>query len=129
MRSDNFFIRALASLLVGISAPGSVFAASHFGANPGYWLIAIPISVLIAAVLAGYFEPSARRVWIHALLLILPELVALPVAILTCKGHGCAAIVALLAIAVVSTFVLIAVSYAAFFIRRRRTFASAGIRA
>ena len=91
MRSDSFLVRALAAFLVGTSAPGSILAASHYGASPGYWLIVIPCIVLIAAILVGYFEPFAKRVWIHALLLMLPELVALPVAILTCKGHGCVA--------------------------------------
>jgi hypothetical protein len=56
-------------------------------------------SRILAAILAGYFEPFAKRVWIHALLLLLPELVALPVAILTCKGHGCVASIVFLAVA------------------------------
>jgi len=118
----------LAAFLVGISAPGSILAASHYGASPGYWLIAIPCSVSIAAILAGYFEPVAKRVWIHALLLLLPELVALPVAVLTCKGHGCVASIVLLAVAIPSTLVLIAISYAAFFIRRRPASSIVGVR-
>ena len=129
MRSDSFLVRALAALLVGSSAPGSILAASHYGASPGYWLFAIPCSVLIAAILAGYFEPFAKRVWIHALLLMLPELVALPVVVLTCKGHGCVASIVFLAVAIPSTFVLIAVSYAAFFIRRKRASTIVGVRA
>jgi hypothetical protein len=129
MESDSFPVRASAPFLVGISAPGSVLAASHYGASPGSWLIAIPCTVLIAAILAGYYEPFAKRVWIHAVLLMLPESVALPVAILTCKGHGCVAAIVLLAIAIPSTFVLIAVSYAAFFIRRKRASTTVGVRA
>ena len=120
MRPDSFLVRALAAFLVGISVPGIILAASHYGATPGYWLIAIPCSVLIAAVLAGYFEPLAKRVWIHAPLLMLPELVSLPIVILTCKGHGCVASIVFLAVAIPTTFVLIGVSYAAFFIRRKR---------
>src|SRR5690348_8200688 len=48
---------------------------------------------------------------------------------LTCKGHGCVAAIVLLAIAIPSTFVLIAVSYAAFFIRRKRASTTVGVRA
>ncbi len=129
MRSVSFLVRALAAFLVGICAPGSVFALSYYGMSLGYWLIAIPCSILIAAILAGYFEPLAKRVWIHASLLTLPELVAFPIAILTCRGHGCVATIVLLAAAVLSTFVLMAVSYAAFFIRRKQISNIVGVRA
>lgn len=120
MRSNSFLARALAVCLVGISAPASIFAVSHYNVTPGYWLILIPCGILVTAILAGYHEPFAKRVWIYALLLTLPELVAFPIAILTCKGHGCVATYGLLAAAIAVTFVLIAVSYATFFIRRKR---------
>ena len=129
MRSNSFLVRGLAAFLVGISAPGSIFALSHYVASEVYWLIPIPCGILIAAILAGYYEPFAKRVWIYALLLMLPELVAFPIAILTCKGHGCVATYVLLAAAIAATSILVAVSYAAFFIRRKRTSNAVGVRA
>ena len=69
----------------------------------------------------GYFEPSAKRVWCHALLIMWPEVLALPVALMTCKGHGCAGFVAFLFLASLFTLILMAASFGAFFIRRRRT--------
>lgn len=120
MRSNSSVARAFSVFLVGISAPASILAVSHYIPSPGYWLILIPCGILVTAILAGYYEPLAKRVWIYAPLLTLPELVAFPIAILTCKGHGCVATYVLLAAAIGATFVLIAVSYAAFFIRRKR---------
>jgi hypothetical protein len=59
--------------------------------------------------------------FLTALLIMWPELLALPVALMTCKGYGCAGFVAFLFLASLFTLILMAVSFGAFFIRRRRT--------
>ena len=96
MSTSNFFVRVLADLVVGIAAVVGFIAASKNGETGGYWLIAVACGLLMSAIMAGYFEPSAKRVWCHALLIMWPELLALPVALMTCKGHGCAGFVAFL---------------------------------
>jgi hypothetical protein len=121
MSTSNFFVRGLADLVVGIAAVGGFIAASKNGETAGYWLIAVACGLLMSAIMAGYFEPSAKRVWCHALLIMWPELLALPVALMTCKGHGCAGFVAFLFLASLFTLILMAASFGAFFIRRRRT--------
>jgi hypothetical protein len=121
MSTSNFFVRGLADLVVGIAAVGGFIAASKNGETAGYWLIAVACVLLISAIMAGYFEPSAKRVWCHALLIMCPELLALPVVLITCKGHGCAGFVAFLFLASLFTLILMAASFGAFFIRRRRT--------
>jgi len=121
MSTSNFFLRGLGDLTVGIAAVGGFIAASKNGETAGYWLIAVACGLLVSALIAGYFEPSAKRVWCHALLIMWPELLALPVVLMTCKGHGCAGIVVFLFLASVFTLVLMAASFGAFFIRRRRT--------
>ena len=121
MSTSNFFVRGLADLVVGIAAVGGFIAASKNGETAGYWLIAVAFGLLMSAIMAGYFEPSAKRVWFHALLIMWPELLAFPVALMTCKGHGCAGFVAFLFLASLFTLILMAASFGAFFIRCRRT--------
>ncbi len=121
MSTSNFFVRGLADLVVGIAAVGGFIAASKNGETAAYWLIAVACGLLMSAIMAGYFEPSAKRVWCHAPLIMWPELLALPVALMTCKGHGCAGFVAFLFLASLFTLILMAASFGAFFIRRRRT--------
>jgi hypothetical protein len=121
MSTSNFFVRSLADLVVGVAAVGGFIAASKNGETAGYWLIAVACGLLMSAIMTGYFEPSAKRVWCHALLIMWPELLALPVALMTCKGHGCAGLVAFLFLASLFTLILMAASFGAFFIRRRRT--------
>jgi hypothetical protein len=122
MSSGNFAVRGLAAFLVGVSALGGFFVAAHRNENSGYSLFAILCGLVVAAGLAGYFEPLATRVWIHAILIMFPLLVALPFALMTCKGHGCVGLAMFLSIAsLFALIVLVAVSFAAFFIRRRLT--------
>lgn len=112
----RFTLRLLADLLVGLAAAaGFVLASKH---EPGVEAVAVLVILLAAAVLTGYLEPSAKRVWIHPLVIMSPELVALPVAVLTCKGFECGGVIAFLTVASLFAFVLIGVSFAAFFVRR-----------
>ena len=48
-----------------------------------------------------------------------PELFALPVAFLTCHGHGCAGLIAVLILANLFTFLLVGLSFAVFYVKRR----------
>jgi hypothetical protein len=119
----NFGFRVLADLFVGVSAVVAFVFASH--RTNGAWLIAIFVVLLLAAGMSGYLEPSAKRVWVHAFIIMSPELIALPCVLLTCRGFECAGIAAFLGVASLFTFVLVALSFAAFFIRRRISRSSA----
>jgi hypothetical protein len=109
--------RILADLFVAFFVTLAFFAVSHSG--NGVWLIGVIGALLFASVMAGYLEPSAKKVWIHPLVIMSPELIALPVALLACHGHGCVGVIAFLTLANLVTLVLVGLSFAAFYIRRR----------
>jgi hypothetical protein len=112
-------VRILADLFVACLVPLCVFASSRTGsANPAFVIGALGAQLIAVAVMA-WLEPSAKMVWIHALVIMLPELIALPVAILTCRGHGCVGGIVMLILANLITLLLVALSYAIFYIRRR----------
>jgi len=64
-------------------------------------------------------EQSAKKVWIHPLVMMSPEVIALPAALLSCHGHGCAGVIAVLILANLFTLVLLGLSFAVFYVRRR----------
>src|SRR6476660_9928952 len=90
----GFIFRILGDLFVSCVALGALVGASH--STNGATLIAALGVVLLGAAVAGYLEPSAKRVWIHPLLIMSPELIALPVALLTCHGFECGGIIGFL---------------------------------
>jgi hypothetical protein len=77
--------------------------------------------VLLAAAVAGYLEPSSKRVWIHSLLIMAPEIIALPIAILTCHGFECGGMIGFLILANLFTLGLVGLSFAVFYVRHRIT--------
>ena len=109
--------RILADLFVACLVTLSLIAASHSGS--GAWFVGAVSVLLLAAGVAGYLEQSAKRVWIHPLVIMAPELIALPVAILTCRGHGCVGGIVFLILVNLFALLLVGLSYAVFYIRRR----------
>jgi hypothetical protein len=113
----GIIFRILADLFVAFFASLAFFIVSHSG--NGAALIGIIGALLFAAGLAGYREPSAKHLWIHPLVMMSPELIALPVAALGCHGHGCAGVIAFLIATNLFTLVLLGLSFAVFYVRRR----------
>jgi hypothetical protein len=116
----HFGIRAAADVLAGVSAAGGFILASksnEFGANR--LLILTCTLLLLVAAVAGFCEPSLKRVWIHALLIMSPELVALPVVSLACPGFECAGAIAFLMLASLFAVGLIPVSFLGFALRAK----------
>ena len=109
--------RILADLFVACFVTLSLIAASHSGS--GAWFVGAICVLLLAVGVAGYLEQSAKRVWIHPLVIMAPELIALPVVFLSCQGHGCAGVIAILILANLFTLVLLGLSFAVFYVRRR----------
>jgi hypothetical protein len=109
--------RILADLFVAFSVTLAFFAVSDSG--KAAWLIGVIGALLFAAGMAGYLEPSAKKVWIHPLVIMWPELIALPVAFLGCHGHGCAGVISFLNAANMFTLLLLGLSFAVFYVRRR----------
>lgn len=108
--------RILADLFVGCIALGTLVGASH--STNGVMFVVVLGGVLFAAAVAGYLEPSARRVWIHPLLMMSPEIVALPFALLTCHGFECGGVIGFLIFANLFTLGLVGLSFAVFYVRR-----------
>src|SRR5258708_36862557 len=104
--------RILADLFVAYFVTLSLIAASRSGSGSGAWLVGAISALLLAAGVAGYLEQSAKKVWIHPLVIMAPEVIALPVALLTCRGHGCTGMIAILIIANLFTLVLLGLSFA-----------------
>src|ERR1700752_3319983 len=128
MRSYGLGPRIAADLLTGIVATGGFVLASRCSNSGAAWIfISAGVLLLLAAVLAGYHEPSAKRVWIHAPLMMSPELIALPAAYFTCKGFECAGVIAFLMLASLFAGVLIVFSYVGFALKRRVLTAKAAI--
>jgi len=74
--------------------------------------------LIVAACVAGYMETCAKWVWIHGLILMLPELVALAAAVRTCRGFECGGLSGLVVFAGVFALVLVVLSAITFLISR-----------
>ena len=111
--------RILADLFVACLVPLYIFASSRTGGANGALVIAVLAAQLIAVGVMACLETSAKMVWIHPLVIMLPELIALPVAILTCRGHGCIGGFVMLILVNLFTLLLVGLSYAVFYVRRR----------
>src|SRR5258708_23626465 len=107
--------RILADLFVAYFVTLSLIAASRTGS--GAWLVGAISALVLAVGVAGYLEQSAKRVWIHPILMMSPEGIALPVALLSCHGHGCAGMIAVLILAHLFTLVLLVLSFAVLYLR------------
>jgi hypothetical protein len=112
----GLILRILADLLVACFALGAFVGASK--STNGALLIAVLGGLLLAAGAGGYLEPSAKRVWIHPLVIMSPELIALAFALLTCHGFECEGMVGFLIVASLFTLVLVGLAFAAFYVRR-----------
>jgi hypothetical protein len=116
----SFIRRAAADVLVGVAAvAGFVFASRNGNAAGAILLATVCVGLLISAGIAGYWEPSPKWVWLHPLLIMSPELIALPVVLLTCKGFECGGLIGFLIMASLFTAVLIVFSVVGFLFRRR----------
>ena len=118
----HFGLRAAADVLAGVCASaGFIFASrsNEIGANR--LLLITCILLLILAAIAGFCEPFLKRVWIHAVLIMSPELIALPVVSLSCRGFECAGGIAFLMMASFFTIGLIAFSFLGFALRAKLT--------
>jgi len=112
-------VRIFADLFVASLVLLYIFASSRIGSANGAVVIGVLGAQLIAVGVMACLEPSAKMVWIHPLVIMLPELIALPVAILTCRGHGCVGGIVMLILVNLITLLLVGLSYAVFYIRRR----------
>jgi len=108
----GLFFRMLGDLFVGCIALGAVVGASH--STNGAIFFAPLGAVLLAAAVAGYLEPSEKRVWIHPLLIMSPEVIALPLAFLTCHGFECGGMIGFLIFANLFTLGLVGLSFSVF---------------
>ena len=102
--STQSIIRLLADLIIGCIVLGATVRASH--STNGAAFVAALGTVVLAAVVAGYLERSAKWAWIHPLLIMAPELIALPAAFFTCHGFECGGVIGFLIFASLFTIVL-----------------------
>ena len=120
MHSYSFSHRAAAEVLVGVLTTGGFVLASRTSDSTSVWLLISACVVLVAvAVLAGYYEPSVKRVWMHPLLIMSLELIALPAAYFTCKGFECGGVIGFLIMTSFFACLLIVFSYVGFAFKRR----------
>jgi hypothetical protein len=112
----KFAWAVFADLIVAVASVCGFVFSSHT-AN-GTWLILVLGAVFLAICLAAFFESSAKRVWIHPLLIMSPEIVAFPIVFLTCRGFECGGIIGFLAFASAFDLILIGISYAVFYTKR-----------
>jgi hypothetical protein len=115
----------LMELLAGASAAAFFPVLGYVWLGAGaVWLIPTICILLIAACAAGWMEPSGRRVWIHPLVIMSPELASLVCGLLICpaimgpKGEECAWLLVFLVLAMLCVPVLMGLSYIAFYIGR-----------
>lgn len=107
----------LMEALAGVAVT-TAFALASRTAN-GAPFIAILVAVILAAGVSGYQEPSAMWVWVHAPIIMWPELLALPIVLATCRGFECGGVAGFLILASLFTAVLVGVSFCGFLVRRR----------
>ena len=120
MRSYRFGYRVLTEVLVGVASTAGFVVASRSSDSNVTWILITVCGLLVSvAVLAGYYEPSAKRVWIHAPTIMSLELIALPGAAFTCKSFECAGAIAFLMMSSLFACVLVGFSYIGFAVRRK----------
>ena len=120
MRSYGFRYRAAAEVLSGmVGTGGFVLASRRSDSDSALLLIATCVFLVMVAVLTGYYEPSAERVWIHPPLIMSLELIALPAAYFTCKGFECGGVIGFLIMTSLFACLLIVFSYIGFAFKRR----------
>jgi hypothetical protein len=116
----HFGVRAAADVVAGICAAGGFVLASRGNEIAANRLLLITcILLLVLAAIAGFCEPFLKRVWIHAVLIMSPELIALPVVSLSCRGFECAGAIVFLMAASFFTVGLIAFSFVGFTVRAK----------
>jgi hypothetical protein len=113
----GFVVRLLADLLVACLVVLAFFVASRSENDP--LRIGALVVQFLAVGVAAYLEPSAKKVWIHPLAILSPELIALPAGVLLCKGHGCAGMFVFAVLAYFVALLMVGLSYAVFYIRSR----------
>jgi hypothetical protein len=113
----GFVVRLLADLFVACFVPLAFLVASRSDHDP-LRIGALGVQLLAVGVMA-YLEPSTKKVWIHPLVIMSPELIVLPAGALTCRGHGCAGMFVVAILAYLFAFLLVGLSYAVLYIRRR----------
>jgi hypothetical protein len=119
MRPRNRLVLSAVDVLLGLLACGGAVISSHHAHTGGYLLVVIASVLAIAATLMGYAESSAKWAWVHGPLMMTVEILGLPLAALTCRSFECAGVIAFLIVANIFALVLIFLSYAGFFLRRR----------
>lgn len=119
MRSYGFGLRIAVELVIGVVTTGGFVLASRSNSGAAWILIFACLVLVLVAVLAGYHEPSAKRVWIHPSVIMSLELIALPAAYFTCRGFECAGVIAFLILASFFVGILIVFSYIGFALKRR----------
>jgi len=120
MRSYGFGLRIAVEVVTGVVTTGVFVLASRSSNSGAAWILISACMVLVlVAVLAGYHEPLAKRVWIHPSVIMSLELIALPAAYFTCRGFECAGVIAFLILASFFVGVLIVFSYIGFALKRR----------
>jgi hypothetical protein len=113
----GFVIRLLADLFVACFVP-LVFLVASRGDNDPLRIGALGAQLLAVGVMA-YLEPAAKKAWIHPLVILSPELIVLPAGALTCRGHGCAGMFVFAILAYLLALLLVGLSYAVLYIKRR----------
>jgi len=109
--------RILADAFVACFVSLAFMAASRSNNDP-LRIGALGAQLLAVGVMA-YLEPSAKKVWIHPLVIMLPELIVLPAVVLTCRGHGCAGMFVFLILVYLCTLLLVGLSFGIFYVKRR----------
>jgi hypothetical protein len=120
MRSYGFGHRVATEVLIGLGTTGGFVLASRSSGSGAAWLLIFACLLLVlVATLAGYYEPSASRVWMHPPLMMALELIALPASSFTCRGFECGGVIAFLHDCQPVHCILVGFSYVGFALRRR----------
>ena len=101
-KRNSLIFRLVTELIIGVAALFGFMAILHsaYGANDWWAVIFFFSVVILAAGASGYSEPSAKMVWLHAPIMMLPELIGLPL-VLTCHSFMCAPAAFLLFVALI----------------------------
>jgi hypothetical protein len=89
--------RLITDFAVGLTATG-IFASALFTQTEWLWKgtgidwlpVSICLGMLVAGgLLAGFREPHLAIAWVHALIIMAPELVLMPIILFSCHGFEC----------------------------------------
>jgi hypothetical protein len=115
----SLVLLAIIDVLVGLGVTSMFVKASSTKEAGETWLFTAIGLILVWAFVAGFRSSGFKRACLHPFLIMSPEIVVLPFAIVSCKGFECQGFIPFLMAACLFSLILLPLSLLGCFVGRR----------